>query len=181
MCRTRAVTVFPYLFLFLRLRERQIHIGPIDLVWANRLSGEKTRYLQAQKNSTHGKYKRWFNLEWLTCSESGGRWNNSSDRRHAIHSWCVSWQESTVCVRQHFRVFWQVNGQRTTAFLVRQLPRLLDLWRNNSIRVIYSWHYLLWSTGLLHSTPTGERSLVKIPPFIGYLWSPLALLFCESF
>ena len=55
MCRTRAVTVFPYLFLFLRLKERQI---PIDLVWANRLSGEKTRYLQAQKNSTHGKYKR---------------------------------------------------------------------------------------------------------------------------
>ena len=32
---TCAVTVFPCLFLFLRLKERQIHMGWIDLVWAN--------------------------------------------------------------------------------------------------------------------------------------------------
>jgi len=31
-----------YSILFLRLKERQIHIGPIDLVWANRPSGETT-------------------------------------------------------------------------------------------------------------------------------------------
>ena len=31
---TCAVTVFPCLFLFLRLKERQINIGRIDLVWA---------------------------------------------------------------------------------------------------------------------------------------------------
>ena len=41
-------------FLFLRLKERQIHIGRIDLVWenchgANQSSGETTRY----RNSTY--------------------------------------------------------------------------------------------------------------------------------
>ena len=35
MCRTRAVTVFPCLFLFFSLKERQILIGRIDLAWAN--------------------------------------------------------------------------------------------------------------------------------------------------
>ena len=35
MCRTRAVTVFPCLFLFFSLKERQIPIGWIDLAWAN--------------------------------------------------------------------------------------------------------------------------------------------------
>ena len=29
------VTVFPRLFLLLGLKEQQIHIGRIDLVWAN--------------------------------------------------------------------------------------------------------------------------------------------------
>ena len=29
------LTVFPFLFLFLSFKERQIHIGRIDLVWAN--------------------------------------------------------------------------------------------------------------------------------------------------
>ena len=49
MCRTRAVTVFPCLFLFFSLKERQILIGRIDLAWANcyranRPSGETTWY-----------------------------------------------------------------------------------------------------------------------------------------
>ena len=35
MCRTRAVTVFPCLFLFFSLKEWQILIGRIDLAWAN--------------------------------------------------------------------------------------------------------------------------------------------------
>ena len=37
-----------YSILFLRLKERQIHIGPIDLVWANQPSGETTLYLLLQ-------------------------------------------------------------------------------------------------------------------------------------
>ena len=49
MCRTRAVTVFPCLFLFFSLKERQIPIGWIDLAWANCYranppSGETTWY-----------------------------------------------------------------------------------------------------------------------------------------
>ena len=32
---TSAVPVFPCLFFFLRLKEQQMHVGRIDLVWAN--------------------------------------------------------------------------------------------------------------------------------------------------
>ena len=46
---TCAVTVFPCLFLFLRLKERQINIGRIDLVWAMP-SGESRETLPDTNN-----------------------------------------------------------------------------------------------------------------------------------
>ena len=73
MCRTRAVTVFPCLFLFFSLKERQIPIGWIDLAWANcyranRPSGESTfgRNDLIPMFTLYPRKRRYFSPVWST-------------------------------------------------------------------------------------------------------------------
>ena len=124
MCRTRAVTVFPCLFLFFSLKERQIPIGWIDLAWANcyranRPSGETTWYPCSPCTRENGDIFLRFGLQ--RCSDQTANKGISKTNWHSIH--LISASNLVLLASSNFTSFrWiSTSCQKTINLLILHL------------------------------------------------------------